>query len=559
MPISLLLLALAATLFSLSPLCLVSAAASPYEVSWAEDSIGPDGPWNAVTVALGTSSSTTLSLFAGATWQSWIIDDNYCSSGTCYASGAGTYDSDKDGSSGDISIKADLASFMSGVELAGDDLGGTRWIDRVDLFGDAVENVSLALISSSDTAIQYPNVTHPLFAGCLAVGGPGATNQSFSLGDGIPTINASLIPGYMWERDWTPSNSFGMHIGAVSPKLSGSLYFGGYDKNRVVGDIITVDADIRGDGITLRDISIDVIGDNSPFEFDGDSEEGLLADSNTTIGSSLKVYVDGCSPYLTLPESTCKNIASHLPIYLDEPLGLYLWNTSSPKYDRIVSSASALSFSFIADSNVDPIKIRVPFMHLNLTLEAPLSDSPKPYFPCHVNNAGKYVLGRAFLQDAFIGANWKVSKWWMAQAPGRNIQAVSSMSSIGEDDVEITKGSNDWKASWDGVWTDEAVEATSTPKANSNGNSTTEEEGMSTGAKAGIAVAVIVGVLGIAGVAGFFRWRRRRNATGAAGSQAQSQQPSEVEDSSFNQKPMLPTAPIEMSATPHDQRFELAS
>lgn len=256
------------------------------------------------------------------------------------------------------------------------------------------------------------------------------------------------------------------------------MWFGGYDRNRVVGEVLSSDGDPKGQGITLRDVSIDVVvGKNSPFEFGGDSKEGLLAKGNATIGSGLQVLVDGCSPYLTLPASTCESIAAHLLIYLYEDLGLYLWNTSSDKYRRVVSSASALSFSFIADSNTDPVKIRVPFMHLNLTLEAPLSDVPKAYFPCYANGAGQYTLGRAFLQDAFIGANWKVGKWWMAQAPGRNIQVMSSIEAIGEDDEEISKGGNDWEASWEGVRVDEAAETTSTLTAHSDeGDEDTQDE-----------------------------------------------------------------------------------
>ncbi|KAI5463601.1 hypothetical protein BGZ63DRAFT_422939 [Mariannaea sp. PMI_226] len=154
------------------------------------------------------------------------------------------------------------------------------------------------------------------------------------------------------------------------------------------------------DGITLRDIGIDVIAGQSPFSFK--SKDGLLSKGNSSIGSGLPVWINGCSPYLTLPRSTCNNIAANLPMNFDEDLGLYLWDKKSDKYNEITTSATTLSFSFISGSNTDPVKIRIPLMHLNLTLEAPLIDIPIPYFPCHANDNGQYVLGRAFLQDVFI-------------------------------------------------------------------------------------------------------------------------------------------------------------
>ncbi|KAH6896771.1 hypothetical protein B0T10DRAFT_556640 [Thelonectria olida] len=563
------LLALVATFL----LAVLASSPAPYEIPWSERSFGPDGPWNTIEATIG-SSGTTLNLFAGATWESWVVTDDYCSSGTCYSSDAGTYDQNgNDGSSGGISMQAGISSFMLGLKIEGED--ATRWMDTLTFSNNNVPNVSLALLDDGKTKISYPGgQSKPFFAGCLSVGAVGSTNQSFNR-DPLPTVNASIVPGYMWEHNWTPSNSFGMHIGSVSPQLAGSLWFGGYDQNRVVGDILTSDGDFRQQGITLWDISIDVIGDNSPFEFDGDSKDGLLAKGNSTIGSSLKVLVDGCSPYLTLPKSTCEAISSYLPIYYNENLGLYLWNTTSDKYHQIVSSASALSFSFIADSNTDPITIRVPFMHLNLTLETPLSDNPKPYFPCHVNGGDRYTLGRAFLQDAFIGANWKVGKWWMAQAPGQNIQAVANTATIGEDDKSITKGGNDWKASWSGVWEDKAQTASSaasTPTARNEKDAKEDEvEGMTAGAKAGIAVGVVGAVLAIAG-AFFFWWRRRRNRASSSTSlpnNTETQHPPEwsaCKDYSYNQKQMWPAEmtgeqpSAEMHATEAtSHRFELPS
>ncbi|KAF4338826.1 hypothetical protein FBEOM_7296 [Fusarium beomiforme] len=536
----------------------IYAEETPREATWTDNTFGPDGPWRAVSVKMGNEESS-IGLYPGSAWESWLIEKRYCGKSSCYASKAGTYDKSS-GIQGGIQMSADLNGFMLGLQLEGKP--GTRYLDRVWLNGAYADNVSLSLLESQQK-IKYPGgQASPFFVGCLSLGGRRATNQSFSQ-DNAPPINASLIPGWLWDHERTNSNSFGMHIGSVQPDIPGSLWFGGYDQNRVIGDVLSMDGGPR-DGITLRDIGIDVVGSKSPFEFN--SRDGLLASGNSSIGGRLKVLVDGCSPYFTLPKSTCDSIAAHLPVKFNEDLGLYIWDTKSDRYKQIINSASALSFSFISNSNTDPIKIRVPFMHLNLTLSAPLTDSPTPYFPCHSNGNGQYVLGRAFLQDAFIGANWHpdIDTWWLAQAPGPNVEATSNVITIGEKDKTVAKGGNDWKVPWSGVWDEqEAPSSTPTPttdNTNREGEGEVKSEdgkaGMSAGATAGIGIGIAV-VVATAGLGAFFFWRRRRN-------QAQPQeavaQPVETVD--MSKWPPSYLSPQELPGherqLPH-RRFELPS
>lgn len=281
--------------------------------------------------------------------------------------------------------------------------------------------------------------------GCLGIGAPLTVNQSFSPLSG-PKINASLIPGWLNSQNEIPSNSFALHIGSANPPMPGSLYFGGYDQNRIIGDILTETEDYTK-AISLKDIGITVVDGSSPWTFQ--SKDGLLSANNASISAGgIKVSVDGCSPYLTLPQSTCDAIADHLPVKYNPNLGLYIWQQDDAKYTQIVSSASTLDFTFLAGSNTQNVTISVPFRHLNLTLTEPLVDIDQQYFPCYTG-PGAYTLGRAFLQDAFVGANWDSKTWWLAQAPGPNIPNAQVIT-LAESDTEITASQNDWKESWAG-------------------------------------------------------------------------------------------------------------
>ncbi|KAJ6442796.1 eukaryotic aspartyl protease [Purpureocillium lavendulum] len=487
---------------------IVLADPSPKAAIWHGAPIGPDGPWNAVEVKIGSPGST-VALFPGRKFQSYVITSDYCAFNASISHcGAGTYSKDDaiQSNLAGIMYKPDAQSFLAGALVKGNRT--SMFVDTVDLGCDdcVVVNSTLSLLESQ--MIAYPGGSwYPIFAGCLSLGAE-AVNQTYTLGD-APAINASVIPWYLLQHDSTPSSSFGLHIGsaASSASMSGSLLYGGYDRNRVVGDVLGIDGAFT-DTILLKDIGIRVIKGTSPFGFT--LKESLLAAGNISLSSGLQVRLDACSPYLTLPKSTCDEIAANLPLLYNSSLGLYLWNTTNPQYQQIVRSASALSFTF-SHGNKE-LTINVPFQHLNLTLVSPLADEPTPYFPCSTGGTGSYVLGRAFFQDAFMGANWETKRWWLAQASGPKLQSESNIVSVLRSDIGIYSGSGDWASSWDGIWTDLKLQGTNNTGPNSAepNNSTTEsqEHGLSTGARVGVGVGSALGALVLAAMA-FLVWRWR--------------------------------------------------
>ncbi|KAI0882932.1 acid protease [Annulohypoxylon maeteangense] len=500
----------------------VHGATAPVAATWSDSTYGPDGPWPAVEVTLGDDQ--TIALYPGREFQSFLLTTDYCNQNRtlCYANQAGLYNDaqsqvDATGSTGHIQFQSG-SDYMAGVDIRGQPTNS--WIDNMKFGGSTIANVSLALLNQSYMA--YPNGQwYPLTVGCLGIGAPDTVNQSFSNSYG-PAINASLIPGYLWAHNKTASNSFGMHIGSANPKMPGSFYFGGYDQNRIVGDVLSYQDDYTKD-ITLKDITIKVVDGSSPWQFE--SLGGLLSSGNSSITSGgLQVSVDGCSPYLSLPKSTCDAIAKNLPVTYNEGLGLYYWNTNEPKYTQIVNSASVLEFVFIADSNTKNVSISVPFRHLNLTLTAPLVDQPTQYFPCYTGHSKGYTLGRAFLQDAFVGANWGTKSWWLAQAPGPNIPSANVVELANGGGIKAS--TNDWKESWSGSWTaltpEEASSSSTVSAPTATNTDSVDSTGLSTGAKAGIGVGVGIAGLAALGALAFFFMRRRKAAAteGAAASAA---------------------------------------
>jgi hypothetical protein len=187
-----------------------------------------------------------------------------------------------------------------------------------------------------------------------------------------------MADAFLITKDYcasTSSHCYSQNNGLYDPGLDASvesnlptgpppsLVFGGYDANRAYGDFIGMAYGIGP--VDLLDITINVLAGFSPFEFKTTSGS-LLPESSLKLGLPLSIGINPYAPYISLHEAACVAIAKNLPVMWEPTLGLYLWNTTSPYYDNIVNSASALSFAFKA-SILGNVTISVPFRHLNLT------------------------------------------------------------------------------------------------------------------------------------------------------------------------------------------------
>ncbi|KAL3446135.1 aspartic peptidase domain-containing protein [Aspergillus insuetus] len=475
-------------------------AQRPYIMNWSSQSYGPDGPWQAVTILVG-SNEQPVALYPGASFASTIFSDKICAnstlSDTCYAASSGVYNE----SQSTTSISPDGADnsssswniFYWAVQ------GSSRQVrvaDQVTLDETSIPNVSFTEIY--DTYQTYPNGrSYPVTVGNLALGGP-------RLRDTTSGLSLNMIASYLYTTSRIPSYSYGMHIGSVNPPIPGSLVLGGYDRSRIVGQASSQPLmDSAGVlQIVLRDIGLGVAEGASPFpSFTGSHRGGLfLQDQTENMDTPLPrlVTVDPTKPYMYLPKATCSAIASFLPISFDTGLGLYIWDRTSGEYSSLTSSPAYISFTFSKDgstSSVQNITIRVPLRLLNLTLQEPLvAGRNLTYFPCFLSTDTP-VLGRAFLQAAFVAVNWAEGEnngtWGLGQAPGPRIKPRADITPIAIRDRVFRGGEQGaWEETWAGHWTPLEDRAA----VDHNGTQSSSASSLSAGAKAGIGVGV-----GIAG------------------------------------------------------------
>lgn len=550
----------------------ITQAGSPYILTWSDKSYGPDGPWQAVSVGIGTPTQT-VALYPGGSWSSTILLSTICTNQsettTCYASKAGLYNRNASTSAGQDAVNS--KAYKAFDDLATPGMAGRSvFYDDFDIGGGLIiPNVSMTGIY--DGYQTYSNGrNYPIEVGILSFGAPSLTHQW--------GYTMMMIASYLYTSNDTPSYSYGMHIGSAALGIPGSAILGGYDKNRIAGEVsaqpfTSFDSNNPGGDliIGLFDIGVGVAAGGSPWSFN--QKSGLLSQSNSSLKAPITVELAPTKPYMYLAPSTCDAITSLLPVKFDSDLGLYLWKTDSDQYRSLVQSPAYLSFTFEKNNiNSKNITIKVPFALLNLTLQAPLVDKDTPYFPCFPTD-GPYYLGRAFLQAAFVGENYGTGDgsgtWFLAQAPGPGLVDISTSTSIAVADSTIPATDNSWEVSWSSYWTElsssQAGNITASGSTSTSTPTSSSSPGLSRGAKIGIGVGVGLGaaiVLCALACAIVLRRRGKHESVLAEPSSISStgilssyQQPVAQEMARSDDRSNLHEAP--MMPAKQDQRYEL--
>lgn len=503
-------------------------ADDPFELSWSDETYGADGPWQAVTVSIGVDATQSVPLYPGGRWSTYIMLTDICDDKNftvpCDPDSSSLFNFDKLTAATKVSDVGDWEEYdySSAPSMYKFD----AFYDTMNIgYGTSVPNVSMAGIYGAYQ--KFPGgLVAPVTVGILSMGAPSLLHEWGA--------TMTFISSYMYSAGGarkTPSYSYGMHIGSAALGISGSVFLGGYDKSRLVGEVSTQSFTPSGQNpggklvIGMMDVGLGVGTGGSPWAYG--RKGGLLSQSNSSMDVPITVEVNPARPYLYLPQSTCHAIAAELPVTFNDSLGLYFWDTKNDSYANITSSAAYLSFTFEKDMTEDSnTTIRVPFALLNLTLEAPLVQQPTPYFPCYPSDSS-YTLGRAFLQAAFVGESFGNGNgngiWYLGQAagPGASKKEVTNIE-VAQDNLPAS--SSTWEDTWNGHWhplpggTDFS-NSTNTTSSNPETSHTaaTAHNGLSTGAKAGIGVGCsVAGLLLIGVTACIFLLLRRRAATQAA-------------------------------------------
>ena len=357
---------------------------------------GDDGLWSTFEIQVGSPGQTVRllpSTSASAGTTTWVVLDEGCSLANpnltnCVSSRGGTF-------------ARNQSTSWSTKQL---DNGGLYELNTYEenflgLSGHAYYGFDTVSLGSGLPVLN----NHQLVAGFATndfwLGSLGLSANSFnftSLNDPVPSLlstlrNQSLIPSTSWA--YTAGASY------RDPPILGSLTLGGYDNSRFVPN-------------------------NASFKFGSDLSRDLLVGlqsvSYDTLGSSplltrsINVFIDSLVAQIWLPVEACNAFEQAFNLTWDNTEELYLLDED--QHSALLAQNPTFTFSLGYGNNT--IDIQLPYAAFDLNATEPFVDSgPQRYFPLkRAENDTQYTLGRVFLQEAYVIADYERHNFTVAQA-----------------------------------------------------------------------------------------------------------------------------------------------
>jgi hypothetical protein len=211
--------------------------------------------------------------------------------------------------------------------------------------------------------------------------------------------NASKIPSLTW----------GYTAGMVNhnPPIFGSLTLGGYDTSRFTNNYINFP---MGPDIS-RDLLVAIQSVTSTTA------------SSPLLSSPIFAFIDAIVPHIWLPLDACKAFETAFGLTWNDTAELYLVNDTL--HAKLLDQNPTVTFKIGPNTSGDSVSIEMPYGSFDLNASAPLVTNSSRYFPLRrAQNDSTYTLGRAFLQNAYVIANYEYYNFSVAQAlyPATTVQ-----------------------------------------------------------------------------------------------------------------------------------------
>ncbi|SMR41706.1 unnamed protein product [Zymoseptoria tritici ST99CH_1E4] len=428
---------------------------------------GIDGAWSTFTLRVGNPAQNVRTLVSTAGYQTWVVLPQGCqaaaSQTACAESRGWTFDSNASTSFDRIGIY-DL------------------WIERnLGYTGNAIYGYdAVGLGGQGEGGPTLKNTTVGTFAvedfylGMFGVNSKATNFTDFN----------TQSPSYMAllkEEKLIPSVSFGYTAGAQyrSTGVLASLTLGGYDASKFVENELEWTLGVDND----RDIVVAIQSVSTP------SNVSSSPVAKELLPEPIYAYVDSTIPHIWLPEESCRLFESEFGLIYDNVTNLYLVNDTL--HQSLLDRDATVTFSLGQElTGGQTTQISLPYAAFDLTAKPPYKGlaNDTRYFPLQqAQNATQYTLGRTFLQEAYLSVNWESATF--------NVSQVSWDSSAKQSLVAMLP-SRDYNGN--------PTSTSNTSSSNSN---------LTTGAKAGIAIAAIAVIAIIAAITIFILRRHKDNAS----------------------------------------------
>ncbi|KAF2427566.1 acid protease [Tothia fuscella] len=197
--------------------------------------------------------------------------------------------------------------------------------------------------------------------------------------------NQSHIPSLSWGY------TAGMH--KHDPPVFGSLTLGGYDTSRFEDNKLNFTMGID----QSRDLLVAV--------------QRITSSTTSTplLSKPIYAFINSVVPHLWLPVSACEAFEKAFNLTWDATSQLYL--VSSNVHQSLLQTNPTVTFEIGPSDTGENVKIQMPYGSFDMNASFPLvkpEGNSSLYFPLRrADNDTQYTLGRAFLQNAYIAANYE--------------------------------------------------------------------------------------------------------------------------------------------------------
>ncbi|KAL8914315.1 MAG: hypothetical protein Q9171_001035 [Xanthocarpia ochracea] len=237
-----------------------------------------------------------------------------------------------------------------------------------------------------------------------------------------------LIPSLSWA--YTAGNQYRLN------KALGSLVLGGFDASRFVPNTLTILFNQQD----IRDLTVNIL-QISTISKDGSQRTNLLSDG-------IPAFIDSTIPSIYLPVDVCKRFEDAFGIEWNESVQGYLVNDTLHESLRTLDPSVKFTISNSFATNSPSVDINLPYAAFDLVAEPPLMRNKSRYFPLmRATNESQYTLGRTFLQEAYLIAdyerqNFSISQCsWVENAPQDIIALYSpSVNMTAESTRQLSRG-----------------------------------------------------------------------------------------------------------------------
>ncbi|KAF3272495.1 hypothetical protein TWF970_009996 [Orbilia oligospora] len=353
---------------------------------------GPDGPWSAAEVEVGTPPQKVY--LTVATLQDTIlpITPDACNGIKACIDGRGSAYNQTSSSTWtptadrDTELGADMsAGVIVNGQAYGIEVRGVPGQDTVSIGGiPGIRNVSVGAIRST------------------------------RINNGL--LGLRNVTQQMYQQRLIPSPSWAYNTGSGDGSRLPQLVFGGYDRSKYLPGSVQNHTMIPVDnGRPTMKATLDYFFLN----ITGPTDRRSFKTNSSLIDEPLEVTIDSSTPYCWLPRAITDKIAQSVGAVWNESIGgsgYYVYNLSAPAYKNLETSTLAFHFNGTGDSWLFNSMTVSHWLFLAAPTEGVDPASPLRYLPLRpVDNASRSVLGRAFLQQIYLTANYYTNTFSMAQ------------------------------------------------------------------------------------------------------------------------------------------------